>query len=219
VTPMVNDGTGHKIPLPGATPSGRRDESPPSAKLCIGATRRDVALGPTSMRHFHRTHWINYKTDNVEHVDDDAPRSGVPFTIGMHYIHNKEDSQVNGFFRSALGFDPSSLGNATVYGGSFAYDADRNCARLRAPAPAGWEGAKWILPRDTAWFPSPKLTGPAIIPVDAHLRGWRAGDPKTFVLDSDASAEFVRSGVEGPQFSCRGQVTKVQLVVSTGIDN
>ncbi|MFN2461567.1 MAG: hypothetical protein ABR591_12925, partial [Candidatus Velthaea sp.] len=219
VTTMVNDGTGHKIPLPGATPVGRRDESASSQKLCIGATRRDVSIAPSATRHFLRRDWINYRTDAKEHVDDDPPTSGIPFAIGMHYIKNKEDSQVNSFHRSVLAFEAGALGNATIYGGSFAYDIDRNCARVGTPAPPGWETARWVVPAGSyTWFPDPPNVRTQLVPVNAQLRAWRPGDQKTFVIDSADSAEFVKDGIEEPQFSCEGTASNVRLIVSTGIE-
>lgn len=220
VTQMVNDGTGRKIPLPGATPSGVRGESAPSAALCIAATQRDIVIAPSLIRSYRRTYWINYRTDSTEHVKDDPPTSST-LQIGNEYIKNKEDSQVNIFNRTAVAFDRSSIGAATVFGGAFAFNVTRartgQCLYVSSPVQNGWESATWVAATGTTLPDATRSGATYSTPIDAALRSWSPGRSATYLMGGEA-AEFVKSGIEEHNYSCYGDVSNIRLIVSVGVD-
>jgi hypothetical protein len=217
---LISDGSGGMRPDPSATASGAYAESPPSPQVCITATTRSVALPIASQRSYERTYSILY-SNNVQKITDGPNLTSGPLSLGWQFLAQSQFSQTNIFHRAAVEFDRSSLGDETVFGGSFAYDVTSgkpDCARLSSPAPAGWGSAVWIKPTgSTVTSPATRSGSTYSTNVDAFTRGWPTSKRLTFFLDSRESAEFDQSGLENPAWSCRGYVNNVRLVLNISI--
>jgi hypothetical protein len=211
VARLVPDGNGGMKPSGPAT--GAYEESPASAKVCVSALTREVSLPALKVRNFGRIYFFNKNTPKT--TSDDPPQDASYAEVGKMNMSQDGFSVVNKFYRAGASFDLSPLGDVTVYGGRFAYDANKDCRpRLYAPAPANWESSSF--PRATgsplAWSGTPG--------VGALVRGWRAPRRLTFFL-----MESTTEGMDAEDFnysaamlgSCRASGQNVRLVLDVGV--
>jgi hypothetical protein len=211
VAKLVPDGSGGLKPSGPAT--GSYQESPPSAKACVASLTKEVSLPAAKIRNFGRIYFLNQNTPKT--TGDDPPQNSSYASVGKMNMSQQGFSVVNKFYRAGASFDLSPLGDVTVYGGRFAYDASQDCRpRLYAPAPANWESSSF--PRATgsplAWSGSPG--------VGALVRGWRAPRRLTFLL-----MESTTEGMDAEDFnygaamigSCRASGQNVRLVLDVGV--
>ncbi len=218
IAKLVPDGQGGL--KPSGTSTGSYDESPASLKVCVGPLTREVVLPATKARSYGRSYFF---TKNTPHQTKDDPASEGPWIrVGKRPMGQSGFSVLNKFYRAAASFDSSPLGDVTVYGGRFAYDASKDCrARFYSPAPSNWEASAW-----------PKAAGAALPgswggsgnthtqDVRAIVHGWRAPKKLTFFLMESLTEGLDAEGFNysiGMLETCDESGQNVRLLLDVGV--
>jgi hypothetical protein len=211
-------GSGGMGPVGQAT--GAYEESPPSSQACVIATTRSVLLPSSAERGYQRTYTIVYSTGIPKITDFTPNTTSGPFLVGWQFLALGSQSRENTYFRAAVEFDRSSLGDATIFGGTLTQnveEGDTACTHLSSPAPAGWESAAWTKPTGSV------VTGGTVTKynfdtnVDAFARGWTAPKRLTFFLDPTKPAESVESGLLKASSKCRTLIKGAFLALTVSV--
>lgn len=198
-------------------PATTYEESLPSAQACVTATTTNITITVSAEREYSRTYSILY-SNNQQQIQDGYNHTSDPMETGDRFIVQDSFSQTNTFYRSAYSFNRAPLGDATVFGGSFAFDGQA-CSDLYSPAPNGWASATWIKPIygtvvQSKW--TKNSTGATEI-VDDLIHAWHPGKTLTFFLEPTETPETDQSGLVPPSFTCVGMVSNARLIVTVGI--
>ncbi|MBV8171205.1 MAG: hypothetical protein JO219_04650 [Candidatus Eremiobacteraeota bacterium] len=217
-------GTCYYMTAYAAPPYPHVAESKPSPKICIHDTYKSVTIKAARSRGYSREYWVLY-SDNNPQVQTYPARGGADLVVGGMFVSTNQ-SQANTFQRAAYAFDLSSLGNNSVFGGTFEYtyakdDPKVSCAELHR-APAGWATSNWIAPNDGP-LPGSKFrrSGSTMSwPIDKLIESWNRATPLALFLEEVygvGPAEFVKSGVVPYGFSCQSVIVDPRIVVKVGI--
>ncbi len=201
-------------------------ESKPSPKICVRATQKAVTIKTNKLRWYTRIYSYLY-SDGSKTTQTYTPKEYNWADVGAQYNSGQGQSQTNTFLRAALEFDLSSLHGNSIFGATLAYAANHTgiggntfvCGTL-TEAPDGWKSAKWITPRHGSLPGKATKSGSTVSqPIDQLVEKWDRSKPLALFLweGSAYSAEFVKSGVVPPSFTCYDSVSNPRLILEVGI--
>ena len=203
-------------------------ESKPSPKICIRETQKTLIVKTHALRGYTRIYSYLY-SDGSHTVQTYTPSEYNWANVGATYNTGHGQSQTNTFLRAGFAFDLSSVGGNSIFGATFAYDANHSgiggkkfvCGYL-TEAPDGWKTASWITP--SRWYLPGKATksGSTVSqPIDKLVESWNRAKPLAlFLWEGSASvgdAAQVKDDVVPDSFTCYDVISNPRLILKVGI--
>ena len=203
-------------------------ESKPSPKICVKSTQKTVIVKARRLRGYTRIYSYLY-SDGSHTVQTYVPSEYNWANVGATYNTGQGQSQTNTFMRTGFAFDLSSIGGNSIFGATFAYDANHSglggksfwCGVL-TEAPDGWKSATWTTPHRWSLPGKATKSGSTVAqPISQLVERWNRATPLAlFLWEGSASvgdAEQVKDDVVPDSFTCYDQVSNPRLILKVGI--